>query len=175
MPVTAILGAGDTHCTLFGGEKGGRIRGANAGYLILEGNPNGTGDRNVYINKESNSNVIMTSGGGNVGIGVQNPTTKLDVAGTIRTHELKVCVNQGCDFVFDSNYNLMPLNELGNFIQQNKHLPEIAPAAIMEEEGINVSEMNMLLLRKVEELTLYVLTQNGEIQSLKNEINQLRK
>ena len=109
---------------------------------------------------------------GNIGIGITKPTAKLDVAGTIRAHEVKVCVNQGCDYVFEADYNLMSLSDLSNFIKTNKHLPEIAPAAQMESEGINLSDMNMLLLKKVEELTLYVIGQQQEINSLKEIILQ---
>ena len=105
---------------------------------------------------------------GEVGIGT-TPTlgTKLDVAGTIRAHEVKVCLNQGCDFVFDQKYKLMPLDEPDKFVTINRHLPEVAPAAVMESEGINLSEMNALLLQKVEELTLYVIELNKEVQILK--------
>ncbi|MDR2653561.1 MAG: hypothetical protein LBC68_14870 [Prevotellaceae bacterium] len=105
---------------------------------------------------------------GNVGIGTMHPTVKLDVTGTIRATEVKVCLNQGCDFVFEKNYKLMPLNDLSNFIFENRHLPEIAPAAEMESEGINLSEMNAKLLQKVEELTLYVIDLQQQINELKN-------
>ncbi|MDR0207148.1 MAG: hypothetical protein LBI45_07845 [Bacteroidales bacterium] len=94
---------------------------------------------------------------GNIGVGVSNPTAKIDVAGLIRAHDVKVCLNQGCDYVFEDGYNLMNLNDLKAFIKTNKHLPDVAPAAEMEAEGINLSEMNALLLRKVEELTLYII------------------
>ena len=108
--------------------------------------------------------VILNNG--NVGIGYTNPGVKLDVAGVVRAHEVKVCLNQGCDYVFDDDYGLMNLNDLSDFIKTNKHLPDVAPATQMEEEGINLSEMNALLLKKVEELTLYILQQEERIKAL---------
>jgi hypothetical protein len=86
-----------------------------------------------------------------------------------------VCLYQGCDYVFANDYNLMSLNDLSAFIKTNKHLPEVAPAAQMEEEGINLSEMNALLLKKVEELTLYTIMQQEMLEELKNEIEKLKK
>jgi len=89
-----------------------------------------------------------------------------DINGTLRAYEVKVCLNQGCDYVFDNDYKLMNLNDLNTFVKTNKHLPEVAPAAAMEAEGINLSEMNTLLLKKVEELTLYILQQEERIKAL---------
>ena len=111
-----------------------------------------------------NGNIAVMNG--NIGIGTTNPTAKLDVIGIIRAEEVKVCLNQGCDFVFDKNYNLMSIKDLNSFIAENKHLPEIAPAAEMENEGINISEMNAKLLQKIEELTLYIIDLNERIEIL---------
>jgi len=122
--------------------------------------PNFTGDVNIT---------------GNLGIGISSHNKyKLDVKGTIRTEEVIVCLNQGCDFVFEEDYELMGLKELEKFIKTNKHLPEVAPAAIMEAEGINVSEMSAKLLQKIEELTLYILQQEKKMLDLQNQINELK-
>ena len=106
---------------------------------------------------------------GNVGIGVSNPTVPLDVKGTIRAEEVKVCLSQGCDYVFEEDYELMNLSDLHTFIKTNKHLPDVAPAAEMEAEGINLSEMNATLLKKVEELTLYIILIEKRLSELESE------
>jgi len=112
---------------------------------------------------------------GKVNIGTSSSNINLDVKGTIRSEEVRVCVNQGCDYVFEDDYELMNLNDLHSFIKTNKHLPDVAPAAEMEAEGINLSEMNALLLRKVEELTLYILQQNEKMTNMQEQINELKK
>jgi len=106
---------------------------------------------------------------GNVGIGTTNPTSKLTVAGNINSREVKVTVDAGADFVFENNYNLPSLDAVAKFIKENKHLPEIASADEMKKEGINLSEMNIKLLQKIEELTLYMIEQSKEIKALKKE------
>lgn len=106
----------------------------------------------------------------NVGIGVKDPTHKLDVAGTIRATEILVEA-QTADFVFEENYRLRSLEEVERFIIKNKHLPEIPNAAQMKAEGANLAEMNKLLLMKIEELTLYMIEQQKTINGLKEAIS----
>ncbi len=113
---------------------------------------------------------------GNVGIGITNPSHKLDVNGTIHAKEVLVDLNfPGPDYVFEEDYNLTSLSELDQYLKENKHLPEVPSAKEMEKEGVNMVEMDMLLLKKVEELTLHLINQQNEITALKNEIQQLKK
>lgn len=99
----------------------------------------------------------------------------LDVFGTIRAREVKVCLNQGCDFVFDKSYKFLSIPELDSFIKLNKHLPDIAPASKMENEGINLSEMNVKLLQKIEEQSLYIIELNKRLSELEKQMKELKK
>jgi len=108
---------------------------------------------------------------GNVGIGTTNIPNgyKLAVDGRIIATELKIQLKNlwPPDYVFEKNYKLMSLGELKNFIENNKHLPEIPTSKNMLDNGVDTSEMLMLLLKKVEELTLYIIQQQSEIEILK--------
>lgn len=104
---------------------------------------------------------------GNVGIGTTAPDSKLTVKGTIHTQEVKVDLNvPGPDYVFNDDYKLLSLAEIKTYIDKNKHLPEVPSAKEMEANGVNLGEMNMLLLKKIEELTLHILEQEERIKSL---------
>lgn len=119
---------------------------------------------------------------GNVGVGTINPDSKLTVAGNIHSREVRVTVNAGADFVFEPDYNLRSLEETLVFVKDNKHLPEIPSEKKMIEDGLELGEMNIKLLQKVEELTLYLIDQNEvnktqakEIAELKEIVHQLLK
>lgn len=104
---------------------------------------------------------------GNVGIGTTNPQHLLDVEGTIRAAEIKVISVDGLpDYVFSENYSLRPLNEVNDFIKANGHLPEMPSAQEVKENGMSLVEMNKKLLQKVEELTLYIIEQQRQIDKL---------
>jgi hypothetical protein len=103
----------------------------------------------------------------NVGIGTPRPDAQLTVKGSIYAEAVRVFLNvPGPDYVFETNYPLMPLDTLRHYIDAKRHLPEIPDAATMKAEGVNQGEMTMLLLKKVEELTLYILEKEKRISAL---------
>jgi hypothetical protein len=109
--------------------------------------------------------VMRINSNKNVGIGTTNPSHKLSVAGTINSEEIIVEENVGADFVFEASYDLPTLQDIEAFIEQNQHLPGIAPASQMIEEGVKVGELQMQLLQKIEELTLYTIEQQKLIEA----------
>lgn len=79
------------------------------------------------------------------------------------------------DFVFNPNYSLRPLDQVENFISENKHLPDVPSAKQVAEEGYSQHEMNKVLLQKIEEFTLYIIKQDKEITTLKAELDKMKK
>ena len=112
--------------------------------------------------------------GGKVGIGTDNPQTLLAVNGTITSKEVKVTLDGWSDFVFKNDYKLKNLNEVETFITENKHLPNVPTEKEVKENGVNLGEMNKILLEKVEELTLYMIEQNKRIENLEKENKDIR-
>lgn len=97
------------------------------------------------------------------------------VAGPIHAREVQIfSAAGGPDFVFNDNYPLPSLAEVEKFIKANKHLPDIASAKEMETNGIELGKMDMKLLQKVEELTLYIIDLQKQINLVKEENGQLK-
>ncbi len=129
---------------------------------------------NAFINK-GNLNIGQGDAWinqGKLGIGV-NPANqggyRLAVCGKVICKGIRVQKNVvWCDYVFEKDYKLMPLEDLQEYVQKNKHLPDIPTTSQVQEEGIELAEMNALLLKKIEELTLYIFELKKEIEELKN-------
>lgn len=101
---------------------------------------------------------------GNVGIGTSSPDAELTVKGKVHAEEVKVDLSvPGPDYVFKEGYDLKTLEEVRHYIKEHGHLPDIPSAKEMEENGIQLGEMNMKLLEKIEELTLYHIQQEDKI------------
>ncbi|WP_438422276.1 hypothetical protein [Aquimarina macrocephali] len=112
---------------------------------------------------------------GNIGIGTISPDMKLTVNGNIHAKEVKIDLNVPApDYVFKKDYNLITIEEVEKFIKKNSHLPEIPSAEEFEENGVMQAEMDMNLLKKIEELTLYTIQQQKEIEKLKKENTELK-
>lgn len=128
---------------------------------------------NIQLN--SNGNCFFNNPG-YVGIGTVNPQYKLDVKGIIRATEVLIqSIDNFPDYVFDKNYELPTLNQVNSFIRENGHLPGIPSAREVKENGMSLVDMQVKLLQKVEELTLYTIQQQEEIQLLKAELKILKQ
>lgn len=138
-----------------------------------------TGDMYLQVRNSAGNyyTPVLIKSDGKVGINTETPDESLTVRGTIHTAEVKVDTDSDVypDYVFEENYQLRSLNDLADFIKQNKHLPEIPTAKDAKENGIFLKQMNLLLLKKIEELTLYQIESNKQIASLKKEVEQLKK
>lgn len=110
--------------------------------------------------------LVMNTNNGNVGIGTLNPTYKLSVNGNIRSKE--VVVETGwADYVFNDDYKLRPLKEVEDYISEHKHLPNIPSAKEIEANGLHLGDVQRRMMEKIEELTLYVIALQKEINTLK--------
>ena len=172
--------------------NGGRLKiGNGAGLNDRQKNLIQIGDSNyVEIGEFERDDVLSFKAkdynftNGNVGIKTSTPQSTLDVNGDIHTDSITarwITANviivepiSGADYVFDRNYKLRPLTDIDSYIQQNGHLPEIPSAAEMQQNGVNMPELQMQLLQKIEELTLYMIEQEKRIQELSVELEKLK-
>lgn len=138
-------------------------------YLSLTGGyPTQTEHMRIY---RSGGKVIIGSVSSTPG------TYKLYVEDGILTERVKVAVDGSgnwADYVFAPDYKLMPLEEVDDFIQKNKHLPNVPSAEKMAETGIDVATMDAKLMEKIEELTLYMIQMKKEIKTLKKQNETLK-
>lgn len=119
---------------------------------------------------------VIFSASGNVGIGTSNTGTfKLAVEGKIGAREINVTLsNPWPDYVFESEYKLMSLSELGRYIKEHRHLPDVPTAEEIMKSGVDVGQMNVIMMKKIEELTLYILELKSEICVQNKKIEELQ-
>jgi len=154
----------------------------NSGFIFEEAGSDkawiwhdGANDRLRFTTDDgSTRNDLVIANNGNIGIGTSNPTEKLTVNGHVKCREVYVTTTNWPDYVFDNDYNLMSLNDVETYIKLNKHLPGIPCVSEVNSEGLKVGEMNEMIIKKLEEMTLYLIEQEKQIRALKKE-NELLK
>ncbi len=136
----------------------------------------------ITISAQRNSLKNIYSKNNNIGIGTKVPDQLLTVKGKIHTQEVIVDLKGAVapDYVFEKyfkgfstlkpNYKMLTLKEIEDYIKENYHLPKVPSSEEILENGLSLKEMNLLLLEKIEELTLYTIQQQKEIDLLKKQV-----
>lgn len=130
---------------------------------------------------------VINETNGKVGIGTNTPDELLTVKGKIHTQEVLVDLNGAVapDYVFERyfsgaseskpEYKMLSLTELETYLTKNHHLPEVPSAEALAKEGMELKKFNLVLLQKIEELTLYTIEQQKLIETLSEKIEKLEK
>lgn len=135
-----------------------------------------TSNQNLQIITNNTSRIHIASTG-EVGIGTTAVSTnyKLSVEGSVRARKVRVDQLTWPDYVFDPSYTLRPLRELEQFIKNYSRLPDVPSAAQVQKEGIDLGDNQAELLKKIEELTLYIIEQNKRLEEQNKRITELEK
>ncbi|MES1159172.1 MAG: Ig-like domain-containing protein [Bacteroidota bacterium] len=136
----------------------------------------GTVDTNRLALRTNNVERVSILGDGTVGIGTKaTQGYKLAVNGSAIFTKVRIRAYAGWpDYVFKKDYHLPGLDSLEKYIRLHQHLPGVTPAATVKEEGIDIADDHALLLKKVEELTLYLIQEHKQVEALAREVKQLR-
>jgi len=120
-------------------------------------------------------NVINIDPAGNIGVGINDPLPgyKMAINGNVKAKELVIETTGWPDYVFSKNHQLPLLSDVEKFIHQHHHLPNIPTAADLETNGVAVGDMQKKMMEKIEELTLYLIEQQNEINDLKSLVTKL--
>jgi len=141
------------------------------------------GNSDLYLTAENGGGLYVATGGaarmyytptGNIGVGTVNPDQLFTVNGTIHSKSVLVDLTIVPDYVFKAAYKLPTLAYVKNYIDKNNHLPDVPSEAEIKKDGLDVGAMNAILLKKVEELTLYMLEKDKQIKQLQIQVKELQ-
>jgi hypothetical protein len=160
--------------TLFFGEGGGGYAGM---YWMYDGVSNEMELWGKFSTSIYGPHLLISRSNGNVAIGNTYATGyKLSVSGKVICTELRVnAIADWPDYVFKKDYKLMPLSQLGSFIDEHGHLPNIPKASEVAKSGIEVGEMQRRMMEKIEELSLYIIGQQSQIDELKEKLENAKR
>jgi hypothetical protein len=144
------------------------IEGGNIKRFTVQGNGNVT----IRNSNGTVAHLFEANGKITVNNGVKK-IFQLDTDGLLHVRKIKADADNWADYVFSPNYKLMPLKELADFINKNGHLPNIPSQSEIIENGVDLVEINVSLLEKIEELTIYAIEQNNLIENLLERIEKL--
>jgi len=175
-----------------GGSTALRLEYSNIGGVVLAGGPSGAsgsrkstwdikavvdGNGNTLQISQPNSTVMTFKENGAVGIGVMNPPAayRLAIDGKVICEEVLVELSQDWpDYVFEADYELFPLEEMEGYISENKHLPGIPSAKEMKSNGLSLGDMQTRIVKKMEEIILYLIEVKKENKELRCELEALK-
>jgi uncharacterized coiled-coil protein SlyX len=170
------LGAGRTGTGLLAADRT-MLRGNGVGGLMITAE-NAAGNIAFATGGASGNNERMRiASDGNISIGTTDPKGyKLAVNGSAVATSMTVKLNSAWpDYVFKKEYKLPALAEVKDYIDKNHHLPDMPSAAQVEKDGLNLGEINTALTKKVEELTLYLIEKNEQLNKQQKEIDLLKE
>lgn len=160
------------HVNGLAGEDAFRVQVSGSTKLLLQSN----GGTSFGSLSSAPANGIYVNGNVQVGSTPVPLGYKMSVDGKLICEEVKVQLSTDwADYVFDENYNLLSLDEVAEFIAKNNHLPDVPSADELEKNGLDLSAMNVIMMQKIEELTLYLIELNKQNELLKQEIDALKQ
>ena len=170
-----LIGNSSTYNYLLGLEQGYGIFSDNVGNGI-------GGSTRLWLNTPDNGSIVFGPRSGESELNnirfrsqISRFEGNMEVIGTGTFCQIVVESIGWCDYVFNKSYQLLPLCDLELYIKENKHLPGIPSEDEISATGIDVANMTEILLKKIEELTLYIIEQEKEIEMLKTTIEKNQK
>jgi hypothetical protein len=157
---SCIVGGTNVHLNLTGNGSSQQLVQCTVQAITPPGLPSTGAEQTLNINP-----VMITDAGGNIGLNTANPDPnyKLSVNGVLRAKQIIVDAGWS-DYVFDKDYKLLPLTKVEAYIKENRHLPEIPTTIDIKQKGVNIGETDSLFLKKIEELTLYIIELSKQLQ-----------